>query len=128
MGDSGRHGRPSQIAAGRSVSGRATSVSISRTTTTANFIDCVKSRKETIAPCETAHRSATPGHLGQIAMRVGRTIRFNPDTEEILDDPDAVRLLSRPMRGLGVWGAEAKINVKYPLNSSRTGRSPHASE
>jgi predicted dehydrogenase len=67
-----------------------------------NFIDCVRSRAETITPCETAHRSATPGHLGQIAMRLGRKIRFNPDTEEILNDPDASRMLSRPMRG--PWG------------------------
>lgn len=63
-----------------------------------NFLDCVRSRKEPIAPCETAHRSATPGHLGQIAMLLGRTIQFNPKTEEIIGDPVASRLLGRPMR------------------------------
>jgi predicted dehydrogenase len=69
-----------------------------------NFIDCVRSRNQTITPCETAHRSAAPGHLGQISMRLGRKIRFNPETEEIIGDPDASRMLSRPMRpqwGLG---------------------------
>lgn len=63
-----------------------------------NFLDSVRSRQETIAPCENAHRSATPGHLGQIAMLLGRTIKFNPETEEIIDDPVASRLLGRPMR------------------------------
>ncbi len=63
-----------------------------------NFLDCVKSRATTIAPCEVAHRSATPGHLGQIAMLLGRKIRFNPDTEEILDDPTATRMLGNAMR------------------------------
>ena len=63
-----------------------------------NFLDCVKSRQTTIAPAETAHRSASIGHLGQTAMLVGRKIRWNPDTETILDDPGATRLLTTPMR------------------------------
>jgi len=63
-----------------------------------NFLDCIKSRKPTITPCEVAHRSATPGHLGQISMLLGRKIRFNPDTEEILGDPTATRMLKRAMR------------------------------
>ncbi|MBK7106935.1 MAG: Gfo/Idh/MocA family oxidoreductase [Ignavibacteriae bacterium] len=63
-----------------------------------NFLDCVRSRQETLTPCETAHRSATPGHLGQISMLLGRTIKFNPETEEIINDTVASRLLGRPMR------------------------------
>jgi len=63
-----------------------------------NFLDCVKSRKTTLAPCEVAHRSATPGHLGQIAMLLGRKIQFNPDTEQIVGDATATRMLGRPMR------------------------------
>jgi predicted dehydrogenase len=63
-----------------------------------NFLDCVKSRKETITPCETAHRSATPGHLGRIAMWLGRKIRFNPETEDIIGDPVASEMLGRAYR------------------------------
>jgi predicted dehydrogenase len=63
-----------------------------------NFLDCVKSRNTTITPCEIAHRSATPGHLGQIAMLLGRKIRFNPKTEEIINDPTAASLLDKAMR------------------------------
>ena len=63
-----------------------------------NFIDCVKSRATTITPCEVAHRSATPGHLGQIALLLDRKIRFNPETEEIIGDSTASRMLSNAMR------------------------------
>ncbi len=63
-----------------------------------NFLDCVKTRCTTIAPCEIAHRSATPGHLGQIAMLLGRKIRFNPETEEIIGDLTATHLLGNAMR------------------------------
>jgi len=63
-----------------------------------NFLDCVRSRQETITPAETAHRSATPGHLGMIAMTLGRKIYFNPQTEEIVNDSTATGLLSRPYR------------------------------
>lgn len=62
------------------------------------FIDCVKSRKQTLTPAETAHRAASIGHLGQIAMLVGRKIRWNPVTEQITGDPTASRMLSTPMR------------------------------
>ncbi len=65
---------------------------------TRNFLDCVKSRSTTLAPSEVGHRSATPGHLGQIAMLLGRKIRFNPETEEIIGDPTASRMLGNFMR------------------------------
>ncbi len=62
------------------------------------FLNCVRSRQQTITPAETAHRSASIGHLGQIAMILGRKIRWNPDTEQIIGDPSATRMLSAPMR------------------------------
>jgi predicted dehydrogenase len=63
-----------------------------------NFIDCVKSRERTITPAETAHHSAIPGHLGLIAMLVGRTIKWDAATETIIGDPEASKLMSRPYR------------------------------
>jgi len=65
---------------------------------TRNFLDCVRSRASTLAPSEVAHRSATPGHLGQIAMLLGRKIRFNPKKEEIINDATASRMLGNAMR------------------------------
>jgi predicted dehydrogenase len=63
-----------------------------------NFIDCIRSRKVTITPAETAHRSASVGHLGHIALQVGRTIRFDPVSETIQDDTAANALLSPTYR------------------------------
>jgi predicted dehydrogenase len=64
-----------------------------------NFIDCVLSRKETAAPVETAHRSITICHLGNIAMRLGRDrLKWDPVKEQILDDAEAAKMLSRPYR------------------------------
>ncbi|MBM3305339.1 MAG: Gfo/Idh/MocA family oxidoreductase [Candidatus Aminicenantes bacterium] len=63
-----------------------------------NFLDCVRSRRKTIAPAETAHRSASVGHLGVIAMEVGRRIKWDPATETIIGDPEAERLLGRAYR------------------------------
>ncbi|MDD2600896.1 MAG: Gfo/Idh/MocA family oxidoreductase [Kiritimatiellae bacterium] len=63
------------------------------------FIDCVKSRDTTLTPAEVAHRSASIGHLGQIAMLTGRRIAWNPETEQIIGDPAATAMLGRAPRG-----------------------------
>jgi len=63
-----------------------------------DFLDCVRTRARTITPIETAHRSATVAHLGNIAMLLGRKIRWNPKREQILDDPTTNRMLIRPIR------------------------------
>jgi predicted dehydrogenase len=63
-----------------------------------NFLDSVKSRALTIAPSETAHRSASVGHLGVIAIATGRIIKWDPAAETITGDEEANRLLSRAYR------------------------------
>ena len=63
-----------------------------------NFIDCVISREQPVAPVETAHRSITIAHLGNIAMRTGRDLKWDPESEQIIGDEKANRMLSRPMR------------------------------
>jgi hypothetical protein len=59
----------------------------------------VKSRKPTVTPVEVAHHSAIPGHLGLIAMRTGRTIKWDAKKEVIVGDKDASKLLTREYRG-----------------------------
>ena len=58
-----------------------------------NFLDCVKSRQACIAPAETGHRSITPGHLGYVSDKLGRALIWNPETETVVNDPEANRLL-----------------------------------
>lgn len=63
-----------------------------------NFLDCVKSRQETITPARVAHQAIMIGHLGTIAMKLGRKLRWDGNTERFINDPEANRLLIRPMR------------------------------
>ena len=63
-----------------------------------NFLDSVKSRQPTIAPVQTAHHSAIPGHLGLISMLTGRKINWDVQREKILGDAAASELLTRPYR------------------------------
>jgi predicted dehydrogenase len=71
-----------------------------------NFLDCVKSRREPISDLESSHRVATACHLANISLRTGLKIRWNPETEEILDDPAAAAMLVRPYRP--PWDQELK--------------------
>ncbi len=63
-----------------------------------NFVDCLKSRKLPVCDIEIGHRSATVCHLGNIALRLGRRIQWNPATEQIVGDDDAAKWVSRPYR------------------------------
>jgi predicted dehydrogenase len=64
-----------------------------------NFVDCIYSREDPIAAIEIAHRSITIAHLGNIAMRTGRDLKWNPDKEQFIGDNDANQYLHRPYRG-----------------------------
>ncbi len=63
-----------------------------------NFIDCVLSREEPIAPAEVAHRSITIAHLGNIAMMLQQDLDWDPQAEKFIDNFAANQLLSRSMR------------------------------
>jgi predicted dehydrogenase len=63
-----------------------------------NFLDCIRSRKESITPAQTAHRSISVALLGEIAMLTGQKIQWDPAREEIIDNAFASRLLMRPYR------------------------------
>jgi predicted dehydrogenase len=63
-----------------------------------NFLDCVKSRERPIADVEQGHQVTTACHLANIALRTGRKIRWNPETEEIVGDAETSKWLERPYR------------------------------
>ena len=63
-----------------------------------NFLDCVKSRKLPNEDVEEAYRTVAMCHLGNIAMKVGRVLRWDADKEEVIGDQEANQLLSRPYR------------------------------
>ena len=64
----------------------------------ANWLECIKSRKETIAPAEIGHRSCTVCLLGEIALQLGRKLKWDPDAEQFVNDDAANRMVTRPMR------------------------------
>ena len=61
----------------------------------ANFIDCVRSRKkeDLNGPIQEAHKSCTLIHLANASYRLGRTLHFDPATEQVTGDEEANRLL-----------------------------------
>ncbi len=63
-----------------------------------NFLECVKSRARTVAPVEVAVRSDTLCQLSDIAMRLGRKLRWDPENEKFINDTQADRMLKRPTR------------------------------
>ena len=64
------------------------------------WLDCVRTRnsKSLNAPVEVGHRSATVCHLTNIAMELERKLKWDPETEQFLDDDQANRMTWRPMR------------------------------
>jgi predicted dehydrogenase len=63
-----------------------------------NFLECIRSRKETIAPVEIAHRSISVGLLGEIAMTTKQKIQWDPEKEKIINNAEASKMLMRSFR------------------------------
>ncbi len=72
----------------------------------ADFIKCVRTRETPVSPIGDAVRSDTISHVCDLAIRLGRPLRWDPLKEEFVGDPsaslkagpDAARLMRRPMR------------------------------
>jgi predicted dehydrogenase len=64
----------------------------------ADFLDCVRSRKTPNAPAEVAHLSCALTHLGNIAYRTERVLKFDPKTETFPHDREANALLTKEYR------------------------------
>jgi len=71
-----------------------------------DFLDCLKSRRQPIADLESGHRVATACHLANLSLRLGRAIRWDPEGEEIVGDPEASGMLTRPYRA--PWDRELR--------------------
>lgn len=69
-----------------------------------NFVDCMKSRKQTINPLEPAIHSDTISHLADIVIRTGKSIKWDPDKETIIGATDQqTKYLDRKMHPLYVF-------------------------
>jgi len=63
-----------------------------------NFLDCVGTRKQPICNAEVGHRSSSLCHLGNIAMLLGRKLRWDPQRERFIGDSVANHMRQRPLR------------------------------
>jgi predicted dehydrogenase len=63
-----------------------------------NLLDCMKTRQPTVCPVETGHRANTVCLIGDIAIRLGRKLKWDPVKEQFPGDDEASRMLSRAMR------------------------------
>ena len=63
-----------------------------------NFIDCVQSRKRPNSDVEIGHNSMIACHLGNIAFRLGRQIKWDVEKEEVIGDKEAQRYVMREYR------------------------------
>jgi predicted dehydrogenase len=63
-----------------------------------NFVECVKSRQQPVSSIDSAQKAHTIAHAANLCLRLGRKLRWNPETERFVDDEDANRMLNRTMR------------------------------
>jgi predicted dehydrogenase len=70
----------------------------------ANFLDCLPTRKRPICDVDIGHHSVNVCHIGNIALRLSKHLRWDP-VKERFDDEEANAWLSRPMRA--PWKLEA---------------------
>ena len=64
-----------------------------------NFLESVKYRTPFALNESNGFRSCTIINMGKIALQLGRTLHFDPDTQEFLNDTEANFLINPPMRG-----------------------------
>ncbi len=62
------------------------------------FLDCVKTREQTVSHAEAAHRSITACHVANICKRLKRPVKWDPKKEEFIGDEEANRMRSRASR------------------------------
>jgi len=63
-----------------------------------NFYECVVTREQPISDVYTHHRAMTTCHLSNIAMRLGRKLNWDPETEQIVGDNEANQWQTREQR------------------------------
>lgn len=64
-----------------------------------DFLDAIKSKRRPVCDIEIGHRSTNAALLGMLSYKLGRSIAWDGEKEQILNDPEASKLLSRDYRG-----------------------------
>ena len=65
-----------------------------------HFFDCVLTGQTPISDVVSQHRSVSACHLANIALRLGRSVKWNPSLEQFEDDEQATAMISRESRSI----------------------------
>ena len=76
-----------------------------------DFFDAIRSGRRPNADILEAHRSVAPIHLGNLAVRLGRSFAFDPEKQVIVDDEQANRMLARTYRAEGHWSIPQGVSA-----------------
>jgi hypothetical protein len=63
-----------------------------------NWLDCIRSRKQTISPVEVGHRSCSLCLISHIAMKVPGILKWDPEKERFTNSEQANSFLGREQR------------------------------
>lgn len=68
-----------------------------------DFIDAIDTGRRPVADVEIGHLSTNLSLLGMLSLKVGRSIAWDGEREQIVGDPEAAALLKREYRGPWVY-------------------------
>lgn len=64
----------------------------------ADWLNCIRTRKRPICDVAIGYRTVTVCLLGNLAYQLKRPLKWDPATEQFIDDAQATRLMTRSMR------------------------------
>ncbi|MBT30607.1 MAG: oxidoreductase [Thalassobius sp.] len=76
-----------------------------------NWLDCIQTRNQPVAPVEVAHRSCSACLVAHIGMKLQRKLHWDPINERFKNDDEANAMLSRPQRY--PWGFKHIDKLSY---------------
>ena len=95
-----------------------------------DFFDAIRTGRRPNADIEEAHRSVAVVHLANVAVRLGRSLEFDPQKEQVVGDEEANKLLSRKYREEGHWAVPkgapkvpGRLGANRPRGATTLGRS-----
>ena len=75
-----------------------------------NWLDCIRTRNRPLCDVEDGHRVAIACNLANMSLRLGRSIRWDPEKEAVIGDKEAAAMCVRPYRA--PWEGVLKSIVK----------------
>jgi hypothetical protein len=74
-----------------------------------NLVECIESRAKPVADIEQGHISTASCILANLSMKLGRSLKWDPVKQQVVDDREANKLLARPYRAPWVHPVPGKV-------------------